>query len=79
MWRWTRKTIFSVDAMMQHKERVTLLLLVTCKLNNDNPCNSLKNVLSRDINEMPVNQINTLLPYNWKDHNVQKIEGLKHS
>lgn len=41
-------------------------LLVTCKLNNVNPYNWLKDVLSRDINEMAINQIKTLLPYNWK-------------
>ncbi|WP_245801894.1 transposase domain-containing protein [Chitinophaga sancti] len=39
---------------------------MTCKLNNVNPHNWLKDVLSRDINEMPINQIKTLLPYNWK-------------
>ncbi|SFW90701.1 transposase domain-containing protein [Chitinophaga sancti] len=41
-------------------------LLVICKLDNVNPYNWLKDVLSRDIYEMPINQIKTLLPYNWK-------------
>jgi len=40
--------------------------LVICKLNNVNPYNWLKAALSRDINEMPINQIKTLLPYNWE-------------
>lgn len=47
-------------------------LLVTCKLNDVNPYNWLKDVLSRDLYEMPINQIKNLLPHNWaKTNNAQ--------
>jgi len=41
-------------------------LLVTCKLNAVNPYDWLKDILSRDIKEMPINRINQLLPHHWK-------------
>jgi transposase len=41
-------------------------LLVTCKLNDVNPYDWLKDILSRDIEEMPINRINRLLPHHWK-------------
>ena len=41
-------------------------LLVTCKLNEVNPYEWLKDVLSRDIKEMPINRIKELLPHHWK-------------
>jgi transposase len=41
-------------------------LLVTCKLNEVNPYEWLKDILSRDIKEMPINRINQLLPQHWK-------------
>lgn len=41
-------------------------LLVTCKLNDVNPYEWLKDMLSRDIKEMPINRINQLLPHQWK-------------
>lgn len=40
-------------------------LLVTCKLNDVNPYEWLKDVLSRDLNETPINHIKNLLPHNW--------------
>ena len=40
-------------------------LLVTCKLNDVNPYEWLKDVLSHNINEMPISQIKSLLPQNW--------------
>jgi len=44
-------------------------LLVTCKLNDINPYEWLKDVLSRDIKEMPINRIKELLPHHWKKAN----------
>lgn len=41
-------------------------LLVTCKLNGVNPYEWLKDILSRDIKEMPINRISQLLPHHWK-------------
>lgn len=41
-------------------------LLVTCKLNNVNPYEWLKDILSRNIDEMPINKLKELLPHNWK-------------
>jgi len=41
-------------------------LLVTCKLNDVNPYDWLKDILSHDIKEMPINRINQLLPHHWK-------------
>jgi hypothetical protein len=41
-------------------------LLVTCKLNDVNPYEWLKDVLSRDIKEMHINKIKELLPHYWK-------------
>ncbi|SFW90812.1 IS66 family transposase [Chitinophaga sancti] len=41
-------------------------LLVTCKLNNVNPYEWLKDILSQDLSEIPINQIKNLLPHNWK-------------
>lgn len=41
-------------------------LLVTCKLNDVNPYEWLKDVLNRNINEMPINKVKDLLPHNWK-------------
>lgn len=46
-------------------------LLVTCKLNDVNPYDWLKDILSRDIKEMPINRIGQLLPHHWKkDHGL---------
>ena len=44
-------------------------LLVTCKLNDVNPYEWLKDVLSRDIKEMPINRIKELLPHHCKPAN----------
>ena len=41
-------------------------LLVTCKLNDVNPYEWLKDILSRNLNETPINKIKELLPHNWK-------------
>jgi transposase len=41
-------------------------LLITCKLNEVNPYEWLKDILSRDIKEMHINRINQLLPHHWK-------------
>jgi transposase len=41
-------------------------LLVTCKLNDVNPYEWLKDVLSRDIKEIHINKIKELLPHYWK-------------
>lgn len=41
-------------------------MLVTCKLNGVNPYEWLKDILSRNINEMPINKLKELLPHNWK-------------
>lgn len=41
-------------------------LLVTCKLNDVNPYDWLKDVLSHNIQEVPINKIKDLLPHNWK-------------
>jgi transposase len=41
-------------------------LLVTCKLNEINPYDWLKDVLSHNIQEMHINKIKDLLPHNWK-------------
>lgn len=42
-------------------------LLVTCKLNNVNPYEWLKDILSRNINDMPINKLKELLPHNWRN------------
>jgi transposase len=41
-------------------------LLVTCKLNDINPYDWLKDILSHNIQEMHINKIKNLLPHNWK-------------
>lgn len=41
-------------------------LLVTCKLNDVNPYEWLKDILSKDINSIHINKIKELLPYYWK-------------
>lgn len=41
-------------------------LLVTCKLNNVNPYQWLREVLSHNINEMTTGQLRKLLPHQWK-------------
>jgi hypothetical protein len=41
-------------------------LLVTCKLNDINPYDWLKDVLGQNIQEMHINKIKDLLPHNWK-------------
>jgi transposase len=41
-------------------------LVVTCKLNDVNPYEWLKDVLSQDIKEMHINKIKELLPHYWK-------------
>jgi transposase len=43
-------------------------LLVTCKLNDVNPYDWLKDVLSIDIKETAINRIKDLLPHNWKQN-----------
>lgn len=45
-------------------------LLVTCKLNDVNPYEWLKDILSRNLNEMPINKLKELLPHNWKKTRV---------
>lgn len=42
-------------------------LLVTCKLNEVNPFDWLKDILSRDIKETHINKIPDLLPHHWKN------------
>ncbi|WP_415751044.1 transposase domain-containing protein [Chitinophaga sp. LS1] len=41
-------------------------LLVTCKLNNVNPYEWLREVFSHNINEMTTGQLRKLLPHKWK-------------
>ena len=41
-------------------------LLVSCKLNNVNPYEWLKDVLSHNINELTTYKLKTLLPHRWK-------------
>lgn len=41
-------------------------LLVMCKLNDVNPYEWLKDILRRNINEIPINKLKELLPHNWK-------------
>lgn len=43
-------------------------LLVTCKLNEVNPYDWLKDILSLDIKETHINKIGDLLPHNWKSN-----------
>ncbi|SCC65021.1 Transposase [Chitinophaga costaii] len=49
-------------------KRTALLysLLVTCKLNEVNPYEWLKDMLSYNLQEYPINKIESLLPHNWK-------------
>jgi hypothetical protein len=46
-------------------------LLVTCKLNDVNPYDWLKDVLSHNIQEIHINKIQELLPHNWKKNRSQ--------
>lgn len=48
------------------RARLLYSLLVTFKLNNVNPYDWLKDVLSQNLNEIPINQIKNLLPHNWE-------------
>lgn len=48
-------------------------LLVTCKLNDVNPYDWLKHVLSQNIQEISINKIKELLPHNWKHNKQQTI------
>lgn len=48
-------------------------LLVTCKLNDVNPYEWLKDILSRDINSMHINRVKELLPYNWKPQQAKTL------
>ncbi|WP_350340249.1 transposase domain-containing protein [Paraflavitalea speifideaquila] len=41
-------------------------LLGDTQLNDVNPYEWLKDILSRNINSMPINKVKDLLPYNWK-------------
>ncbi|OQP52141.1 transposase [Niastella koreensis] len=41
-------------------------LLVSCKLNNVNPYEWLKDVLSHNINELTTSKLKSLLPHRWK-------------
>jgi hypothetical protein len=50
------------------KSRIALLVAGHCKLNEVNPYDWLKDVLSRDIKETPINKIKDLLPHNWKNN-----------
>jgi len=52
-------------------ERLAMIysLLGTCKANNVNPYNWLKDVLEK-INNWPINKVHELLPHNWKATNV---------
>lgn len=50
-------------------------LLVTCKLNDINPYDWLKDVLSHNIQEMHINKIKELLPHHWKKNRLQTIIG----
>jgi transposase len=43
-------------------------LLVTCKLTEVNPYEWLKDILSKNINEMPINKVKELLPHRWKQN-----------
>jgi len=49
-------------------------LLVTCKLNEINPYEWLKDILNRDIKEMPINRIKELLPHHWKQYFQSTVE-----
>lgn len=53
-------------------ERLAMIysLLGTCKLNDVNPYEWLKDVLDK-INNWPINKIQELLPHNWKRNNCQ--------
>jgi transposase len=46
-------------------------LLVTCKLNDINPYDWLKDVLSHNIQEMHINRIKELTPHHWKKNRPQ--------
>jgi len=48
-------------------ERLAMIysLMGTCKLNNVNPYEWLKDVLDK-INSWPINRVHELLPHNWK-------------
>ncbi|MHA4810014.1 transposase domain-containing protein [Flavitalea flava] len=48
------------------EEGLLYSLLVTCKLNDVNPYEWLKDILSQDIKEIHINKIKELLPQNWK-------------
>ena len=48
-------------------------LLVTCKLNDVNPYDWLKDVLSQNLQEMHINKIKELLPHIWKKNRQQTI------
>jgi transposase len=52
-------------------ERLAMIygLLGTCKANNVNPYDWLKDVLEK-INNWPINKVHELLPHNWKTANV---------
>jgi transposase len=52
-------------------------LLVTCKLNDVNPYDWLKDVLSHYIQEVPINKIKDLLPHNWKKNMQQTTQPHK--
>lgn len=54
-------------------ERLAMIysLLGTCKLNDVNPYEWLKDVLDK-INSWPINKIHELLPHNWKRNNCQQ-------
>lgn len=50
-------------------------LLVTCKLNDVNPYEWLKDVLGQNIQETPINKIKELLPHNWKKNRPETIRN----
>ena len=54
-------------------ERLAMIysLLGTCKINDVNPYEWLKDVLDK-INSWPINRISELLPHNWKGNNPSK-------
>ncbi len=61
-------------------QRIAIIysLLGTCKINNVNPYEWLKDVLER-INDHPINKISDLLPYNWKKNQAANITEEKES
>jgi len=53
-------------------QRIAIIysLIGTCKMNNINPVDWLKDVLDK-INDHPINRISELLPQNWKKKQLE--------